>query len=168
MMANDDPNILRAEILSMLEKVDDRGSLMFFQWLLRRLYANFPIPGEHELVAVHGAFRRMQEAFRMKKAPLHEDMQILVKWTDGDAQSIGRALGKAVKLFRQKKGMSRLDLAKKTRLPLRTILHIERGKVFDVSRVTPNLTDGLGITGVELTDKLLDYEKGDDNGSEEK
>jgi ribosome-binding protein aMBF1 (putative translation factor) len=161
-MENDDPNILRAEILAMLEKVDDRGSLIFFQWLLRRLYANFPIPGEHELVAVHQAFKRMQAAFNAKKAPLPEDMQLLTKWTDGDAQSIGRALGKAVKFFREKKGMSRLDLAKKTRLPLRTILCIERGKVFDVSPMMPNLTDGLGISGVELTDKLLDYEKGED------
>ena len=89
-------------------------------------------------------------------------MEILSKWTDGDAQSIGRALGRAVKFFRERKGMSRLELAKRTRLPLRTILCIERGKVFDVSPLMPNLTDGLGVSGVELTDKLLDYEKGED------
>jgi DNA-binding XRE family transcriptional regulator len=161
-MESDDPNILRAEILSMLEKVDDRGSLLFFQWLLRRIYAHYAIPGEHELHAVHMAFIRMQAAFKAKKKPTDEDMEILSKWTDGDAQSIGRALGKAVTFFREKRGMTRLQLAKKTRLPLRTILCIERGKVFDVSPVMPNLTDALGVSGVELTDKLLDYEKGED------
>jgi len=60
--------------------------------------------------------------------------------------------------------MSKLELAKRARLPLRTILGIERGKVFDVSPVMPNLTDGLGVIGLELTDKLLDYDKGDNNG----
>jgi ribosome-binding protein aMBF1 (putative translation factor) len=163
-MESDDPDILRAEILSMLEKVDDRGSLLFFQWLLRRIYANFPIPGDEELRAMHRAFIRMHAAFKADRKPTDDDMEILSKWTDGDAQSIGRALGKAVKFFREKIGMSRLDLAKKTRLALRTILGIERGRVFDVSPVMPDLTDALGVTGVELTDKPLDYEKGDDRG----
>ena len=30
MTESEDPNVLRAEILAMLEKVDERGSLLFF------------------------------------------------------------------------------------------------------------------------------------------
>ncbi len=162
MTAPDDPEVLRKEILIMLDKVSDRGSLLFFQWLLRRIYANAPIPGDEELRALHQAFMRMQSAFRAKKTPTPEDMELVGKWTDGDASSIGRALGKAVKFFREQRGMSRLALSKKARLPLRAILAIERGRVFDISPIMLNLTKGLGIEPGELTDKLLDFEKGDD------
>jgi len=57
--------------------------------------------------------------------------------------------------------MTRLQLAKKAGLPLNAILAIERGKLFDLSPVVNNLTKGLGVEAVELTDKLLDFEKGD-------
>ncbi len=39
----DDPDVLRREIRTMLERVTDRGSLIFFQWLVRRVLANYPI-----------------------------------------------------------------------------------------------------------------------------
>ena len=161
MTAPDDPEVLRREILAMLDKVDDRGSLLFFQWLLRRIFANYPIPGDEELKALHQAFIRMQAAFRAKKAPTHEDMELVARWTGGDAESMGRAFGRAVKFFREQRGMSRLQLAKKARLPLRAILAIERGRVFDISPVMPNLTKGLSVEAGELTDKLLDFEKGE-------
>ena len=157
----DDPKVLRREIRTMLEKVTDRGSLIFFQWLVRRVLANYPIPGDEELRSLHQAFIRLQAAFRSKKSPTKEDMELVGKWTEGDAGSMGRALGKAVTFFREQRGMSRLQLAKKALLPLRAILAIERGRVFDISPVISNLTKGLGIEAAELTDKLLDFEKGD-------
>ncbi len=153
----DDPEVLRREIRAMLEKVTDRGSLIFYQWLV----THAPIPGDEELKALHQAFIRVQAAFRAKKAPTREDMELVGKWTDGDAFNMGRALGRAVKFFREKRGMTRLQLAKKAGLPLNAILAIERGKVFDLSPVVNNLTKGLGVEAVELTDKLLDFEKGD-------
>ncbi len=156
----DDPEVLKKEILALLDKVDDRGSLLFFQWLLRRIFAKYPIPGDDELRALHQAFIRIQAAFRAKKKPNPEDMELASKWTEGDEGSMGRALGKAVKFFREKRGMSRLELAKKARLPLRLILAIERGKVFDISPVITNLTRGLNVEAAELTDKLLDFERG--------
>ena len=157
----DDPEVLRREIRAMLEKVTDRGSLIFYQWLVTHVMSNSPIPGDEELKALHQAFIRVQAAFRAKKAPTREDMELVGKWTDGDAFNIGRALGRAVKFFREKRGMTRLQLAKKAGLPLNAILAIERGKVFDLSPVVNNLTKGLGVEAVELTDKLLDFEKGD-------
>ena len=39
----DDHDVLRREIRTMLERVTDRGSLIFFQWLVRRVLANYPI-----------------------------------------------------------------------------------------------------------------------------
>jgi len=157
----DDPDVLRREIRAMLEKVTDRGSLIFYQWLVTHVMSNSPIPGDEELKALHQAFIRVQAAFRAKKAPTREDMELVGKWTDGDAFNMGRALGRAVKFFREKRGMTRLQLAKKAGLPLNAILAIERGKVFDLSPVVNNLTKGLGVEAVELTDKLLDFEKGD-------
>ena len=157
----DDPEVLRREIRAMLEKVTDRGSLIFYQWLVTHVMSNSPIPGDEELKALHQAFIRVQAAFRAKKAPTREDMELVGKWTDGDAFNMGRALGRAVKFFREKRGMTRLQLAKKAGLPLNAILAIERGKVFGLSPVVNNLTKGLGVEAVELTDKLLDFEKGD-------
>jgi ribosome-binding protein aMBF1 (putative translation factor) len=160
----DDPEVLRREIRAMLEKVTDRGSLIFYQWLVTHVMSNSPIPGDEELKALHQAFIRVQAAFRAKKAPTREDMELVGKWTDGDAFNMGRALGRAVKFFREKRGMTRLQLAKRAGLPLNVILAIERGKVFDLSPVVNNLTKGLGVEAAELTDKLLDFEKG---GSDE-
>lgn len=157
----DDPEVLRREIRAMLEKVTDRGSLIFYQWLVTHVMSNSPIPGDEELKALHQAFIRVQAAFRAKKAPTREDMELVGKWTDGDAFNMGRALGRAVKFFREKRGMTRLQLAKRAGLPLNVILAIERGKVFDLSPVVNNLTKGLGVEPAELTDKLLDFEKGD-------
>ena len=157
----DDPEVLRREIRAMLEKVTDRGSLIFYQWLVTHVMSNSPIPGDAELKALHQAFIRVQAAFRAKKAPTREDMELVGKWTDGDAFNMGRALGRAVKFFREKRGMTRLQLAKKAGLPLNAILAIERGKVFGLSPVVNNLTKGLGVEAVELTDKLLDFEKRD-------
>src|SRR5260370_22277629 len=86
----DDPEVLRREIRTMLEKVTDRGSLIFFQWLVRRVLANYPIPGDEELRALHQAFIRMHATFRAKKRPTKEDMELVATWTEGDAGSMGR------------------------------------------------------------------------------
>lgn len=158
----DAPEVLRREITTMLDKVTDRGELIFFQWLVRRVLADCPIPGDEELKSLRQAFMRLNAAFRAKKAPAKEDMELVGKWTDGDAESMGRALGRAVKFFREKRGMSRLQLAKKARLPLKAILSIERGKVFNLSPVIDNLTTGLSVEAGELTDKLLDFERDSD------
>jgi len=75
----DDPEVLRKEIRTMLAKVTDRGSLIFFQWLVRRVLANYPIPGDEELRALHQAFIRMHTTFRAKKRPTKEDMELVAK-----------------------------------------------------------------------------------------
>ena len=89
----DDPKVLRREILAMLQKVTDRGSLLFFQWLLRRIYADKPLPGDAELRELRKAFVRAFDAFKVKNRPSVEDMDLLAKWTDDDDAAMGRALG---------------------------------------------------------------------------
>src|SRR5882762_10062529 len=48
----DDPEVLRREIRAMLERVTDRGSLIFYQWLVTHVMSNSPIPGDEELKAL--------------------------------------------------------------------------------------------------------------------
>src|SRR5260370_2797731 len=102
----DDPEVLRREIRTMLEKVTARGSLIFFQWLVRRVLANYPIPGDEELRALHQAFIRMHATFRAKKRLTKEDMELVTKWTAGDAESMGRALGMAGEFLSEEAGSS--------------------------------------------------------------
>src|SRR5260370_7555331 len=71
----DDPEVLRKEIRTMLAKVTDRGSLIFFQWLVRRVLANYPIPGDEELRALHQAFIPIHATFRPKTSPTKETIE---------------------------------------------------------------------------------------------
>src|SRR5258708_18756819 len=57
-----------------------------------------------------------------KKMPSAEDMEFVAKWTGDDDATMGRALGRTVKLYRQKAGLTRLQLAKRAGLRLRLIL----------------------------------------------
>ncbi len=68
----------------MLEKVTDRGGLLFYQWLLRRVYADMPLPGDAELKELRKAFVRVFDAFKARTRPLAEDMDLVAKWTDDD------------------------------------------------------------------------------------
>jgi hypothetical protein len=135
--------------------------LIFFQWLMRRVLAHYPIPGDEELRALHQAFIRMHATNMAKQRPTKEDMELAAQWTKGDAETMRRALGRAVKFFREKRGMSRLQLAEKARLPIRANLAIERGRVFDLLPIIDNLTMGLSFEAGELTGTLLDFEKDD-------
>lgn len=158
----DDPKVLKREIRAMLDKVTCRGSLLFCQWLLRRIYADLPIPGDAELKELRKAFVRVFEAFKAKKRPSAEDMDLVEKWTGDDDAAMGRALGRTVRFYRDKAGLTRLQLAKKAGLPLRLILSLERGTAY--SRVpTPSISKlarGLGVDAGDFTDTLMDFEKG--------
>ena len=68
------------------------------------------------------AFVRVFEAFRAKKMPSAEDMEFVAKWTGDDDATMGRALGRTVKFYREKAGLTRLQLAKRAGLRLRLIL----------------------------------------------
>jgi hypothetical protein len=64
----DDPDVLRREIRTMLERVTDRGSLIFFQWLVRRVLANYPITFG-VLVAFSGTVTSEEQKYTEENMP---------------------------------------------------------------------------------------------------
>ena len=137
------------------------GGLLFYQWLLRRVYADMPLPGDAELKELRNAFVRVFDAFKARTRPLAEDMDLVAKWTDGDDAAMGRALGRTVRFYREKAGLTRLQLAKKAGLPMRLIVSLERGTMYSRIRTAaiPKLAKGLGVDGGDFTDTLMDFEK---------
>jgi transcriptional regulator with XRE-family HTH domain len=159
----DDPEILRKEILAVLEKVTDRGSLLFFHWILRRISNNDPLPADEELKALHQAFVRITAGFAEKKRPHADDLALVGKWIVIDKAATARAVGKTVRFFRERIGMSRLTFSKKSGVPLRLILALERGRGPDISAsILPHLVRTLGTDVDEFGYKVMEFGKNDD------
>ena len=74
---------------------------------------------------------------------------------------MGRALDRTVRFYREKAGLTRLQLAKKAGLPMRLIVSVERGTMYSRIRTAaiPKLAKGLGVGGGDFTDTLMDFEK---------
>ena len=119
------------------------------------------MPGDAELRELSKAFVRVFDAFKVKNRPSVEDMDLLAKWTGDDDAAMGRALGRTVRFYREKAGLTRLQLAKKAGLPLRLILSLERGTVYSSVQAAAisKLAQGLGVAGCDFTDTLMDFEK---------
>jgi hypothetical protein len=154
----DDPEALRQEILAVLEKITDRGSLLFFHWILRRISNNDPLPADEELKALHSAFVRITAAFAEKKRPPAADLNFVSKWSVVDEVAVARAIGKAVRLFRERVGISRLTLSKKCGVPLRLVLALERGRGPEISVPTLlHLVQTLGTDVNEFGRKVMEF-----------
>lgn len=81
---SDDPVILRQEINTILDKVKDRGSLAFFQWLITKISKDEQLPPEKELKKLHGAFIRVVERLRDKKKQVDPaDWNLMAKYVEG-------------------------------------------------------------------------------------
>jgi transcriptional regulator with XRE-family HTH domain len=64
-------------------------------------------------------------------------------------------------------GLSRLQLSKRCKLPLRTILAIERGQVKDLTLPRlQRLADGVHVHLGEFVDKIVEFER-EENAKEE-
>ncbi len=159
----DDPEVLRKEILAVLEKVTDRGSLLFFHWILRKISNNDPLPADEELKALHRAFVRITAAFAERRRPHADDLALVNKWIVIDKAATARAVGKTVQFFRERAGMSRLTLSKKSGLPLRLILALERGMGPDISvSILPHLVRTLGTDVDEFGRKVMEFGRNDE------
>jgi len=159
----DDPEVLRKEILAVLEKVTDRGSLLFFHWILRRISNNDPLPADEELKALHRAFVRITAAFAEKKRPHADDLALVNKWIVIDKAATARAVGKTVRFFRERVGMSCITLSKKSGVPLRLILALERGRGPDISvSILPHLVRTLGTDVDEFGCKVMEFGRNDE------
>lgn len=156
-----DPAVLRQEINAIIDKVEDRGTLLYFHWLLKRISNNDKLPPIEELKTLHGAFVRLAYGFRNNKKIKAADLQLVFKHVgQGSGMEISRSLGMAVRLYREQKKITRLQLSKRSRFPLRLLIAIERGQIKDMSLNRMNrLANGLGIDAVILMDKIMELEK---------
>jgi hypothetical protein len=144
----------------MLDGIIDRGSLLFFHWLFKRIIKDDPIPGGEELKTLHGAFVRLDAACSNNEPWSAEDMEVVCKWIASDEARLCRAFGKAVRFFREEKRISRLALSKKCRVSLRFILALERGRGFDFSvPAFVRMSQALGVELRELANKVAQFEK---------
>jgi hypothetical protein len=150
----EDPKIIRAEINSILAKVEDPGSQLFTKWLLTRISENLPIPPIEEVKAVHDAFVQVAAALRARRKIRVADLDLVNRWISVDVE-IARPLAEATKFYRARKKMTRLELSKRCRFPLRAILQLERGQVKDMTLPhLQQLADGLGVKLGEFMNKM--------------
>lgn len=155
----DEAEALRQEIAAILDKVNDRGSLLYFQWLLTRIAKDEPLPSIDELKKLHPAFVRVAEGFRDRGTNIDRaDLDLVVKYVSTGNVQIARPLGMAVKFYRQRKGLTRLELSKRCRVPVRAIIALERGQVKDISIPRfEQLAKGLGVDPGDLISKVTEF-----------
>jgi DNA-binding XRE family transcriptional regulator len=160
-----DPVILRKEISAILDKVTNRGSLLFFHWLIANIDKEMPPPDE--LKKLHQVFIRVADAFQNKKKIKGEDWKLMFRYVGviGNDLDISRHLASTVKLYRKKAGLTRLQLSKKLGIKLRTVLALERGGIKDLSLPRLwQLADALGVDAGEFMDRIYKLERAQKDG----
>jgi transcriptional regulator with XRE-family HTH domain len=82
------------------------------------------------------------------------------RWIGVEDVEIARPLADATKFYRAKKKMTRVELSRRCRFPLRAVLQLERGQVKDMTLPRlQQLADGLGVELGEFMDKVAEFEK---------
>ena len=158
-----DPVALRREINAILDKVTNRGSLLFFQWLIVNIDRELPPPDE--LKKLHQVFVRIADAFKNKTKVSAADWRMMFRYVGviGNNLDISRHLATTVKFYREKAGLTRLQLAKKLNITLRTVLALERGGIKDMSLPRLwQLADALGVDAGEFMDRIYKLEQAAD------
>ena len=163
----DNPEALREEIRKIVADVQDRDLLLFLLWTMRRISKNQPLPPLDEMKLLRDAFIRVAKAIRERKKAKNADIDLVLKWIGSDAIDLARPLARAVKFYREQIGLSRLQLSKRCKFPLRTILAIERGRVKDLTLPRlQRLADGVDVHLGEFMDKIAEFER-EENEKEE-
>jgi DNA-binding XRE family transcriptional regulator len=155
-----DPVVLRMEISAILDKVTNRGSLLFFHWLIANIDKEMPPPDE--LKKLHQVFIRVADAFQNKKKIRAEDWKLMFKYVGeiGNNLDISRHLASTVKFYREKAGLTRLQVAKRARINMKTMLALERGGIKDMSLPRLyQLADALKADAGEFMDRIYKLEK---------
>jgi ribosome-binding protein aMBF1 (putative translation factor) len=155
----DSPEGLREEINKILAQVQDRDLLLFLLWTARRISKNQPLPPLEEIRPLRDAFIRVAKAIREKKKANKADIDLVMKWIGSDRVHLARPLARTVKFYREQAGLSRLQLSKRCRCPLRAILTIERAQVKSLALPwLQRLADGVGVHLGEFMDKITEFE----------
>jgi len=123
-----DDEAVRAELKAIIAKVDDPGSLLFTKWLLTRISKNQSIPAIDEVKALHDAFVRVAAAFRTHRKVKAADLDLVNRWIGVEDVEIARPLADATKFYRAQKKMTRVELSRRCKFPLRAILQLEPGR----------------------------------------
>jgi DNA-binding XRE family transcriptional regulator len=155
-----DPVTLRKEIGAILDKVTNRGSLLFFHWLIANIDKEMPPPDE--LKKLHQVFIRVVDAFQNKKKISAEDWRMMFRYVGviGNDLDISRHLASTVKFYRKKAGLTRLQLSKNLGIKLRTVLALERGGIKDMSLPRLwQLADVLGVDAGAFMDRIYKLER---------
>ena len=125
---------MRREILGLLGKVTNRGSLLFFRWLIRNI-GNKELPPIPELKKLHQSFIRITDAIENKRDVTSEDWRMMFRYVGeiGDNLDIFWHLASTVKFYREKAGLTKAQVAKRARINMKTMLALERGGIKDMS-----------------------------------
>jgi hypothetical protein len=157
---SDNPEVLCEQIKKMVAEVQDRDLFLFLLWTMRRISKNQPVPPPDEIKPLRDACIRVAKAIRERKKAKNVDIDLVLKWIGSDAVDLARALGKTVKFYREQMRLSRLQLSKRCKLPLRAKLEIERGRVKDLTLPRlQRLADGADVHLGEFMDKLAEFER---------
>ena len=156
---SDNPKVLRQEIRKMLAQVDDRDLLLFLLWTVRRISKNQPLPAVDEIKPLRDAFLRVAKAIRERRKAQTADIDLVMKWIGSDVVNLARPLARTVRFYRELAGLTRLQLSKRCKFPLRSILAMERGQVKDLTLLRlQRLADGVGVHLGEFMDKIAEFE----------
>jgi DNA-binding XRE family transcriptional regulator len=155
-----DPQELRKEILDLLGKVTNRGSLLFFQWLIQNIDKELPpIP---ELKKLHQSFIRITDAIKNKRDVTPEDWRMMFRYVGeiGNNLDISRHLASTVKFYREKMGLTKAQVAKRARINMKTMLALERGGIKDMTLPRLyQLADALNVDAGEFMDQIYKLER---------
>ena len=155
------PQELRKEILDLLGKVTNRGSLLFSQWLIRNI-DNKELPPIPELKKLHQSFVRVTDAIENKRDVSAEDWRMMFRYVGeiGNNLDIFWHLASTVKFYREKAGLTKAQVAKRAKINMRTMLALERGGIKDMSlpRLC-QLAEALEVDAGEFMDRIYKLEK---------
>jgi helix-turn-helix protein len=149
------PEAVRAEINDLLDKIPDRETLTFLLWMFRKIAAHEGLPPLEQVPALRDAFMRMMHALRDKKKIRHEDLSLVLRYTDTSGLDIRRELAATVRHLREAKGLTRREVSRLSGFPVRWLIALERGQIHDLSIPEfARLSKGLGLDAVELMKAL--------------
>jgi ribosome-binding protein aMBF1 (putative translation factor) len=164
----ENPEVLREEIRKMVAEVQDRDLLLFLLWTTRRISKNQPLPPPEQIGSLRDAFIRVAKAIRQRTKASKADIDLVMKWVGSGLVHLARPLARTVKFYREQAGLSRLQLSKRCRFPLRAILAIERAQVKDLALPRlQRLADGVGVHLGEFMDKIAEFQREENEEKEE-
>ena len=122
---------------------------------------NEKLPPLDELKKLHEVFIRVADAFKNKKKFRTADWKMMLKYVGEIGQvDISHHLASTVKCYRERAKLTRLQLAKKVGIRVKTVLALERGGIKDMSLARLyQLADALNVDAGEFMDRIYELEK---------